>query len=791
MLRFTLLYIFFLSTVILFGQTGHINGIVTTTNGLPVEFVNVSIENTSTGAITNKDGYYKINTIQSGTYTLQFTYLGFETETRLVEVKSGHQEINIILKESSKELDEVIIAGTTETQQVRESPIKADVINTKLVQQESATLAELINRAAGVRVRQMGGLGSASNVSINGYQGKAVKYFKDGIPMDYLGNAYDITLVPVSMLDRVEIYKGVLPAKLGADALGGALNMVTKKSVRQNLDFSYEMASFNTHRLSLNTFYRNVSKNTFIGADAFYNHSDNSYHVNVKATDSFTRTRKEVEVKQFNAGFNNYYAEIYGGFAETPWADELRISLTYFRIDKQEQHGALMTDAYGQVTSNQYSFFPTLRYRKTLLNDKLEIDQFLVYNKIHSQRIDTCHCTYDWFGNRIPSESRLGESETDGAFPSIASTNFTSRSYLSYKLNKDHKLELNSVYSDFFRIGSDPFGARYNASGRDILSAPSGYTKWVNSLGIESTFLNNRFNNILVVKDYIYKTNGTDAAYTSFTEDQVVSHGHRFGVAEAIKYALTGNSFFRFSAELATRLPEQNEVFGDGIFVLSNFDIKPERSTNVNLGFRTQKQDRYTIEANSFYRMTKDLILQVPIFIPFSQYQNVQQVKGFGGEIDATFTISKWLTTNGNLTYQELRLFDIKEAANKYLEGARLRNTPYFFGNLGLRTNLKNILHLNTRLQTYAYYTFVHEYYLEDVPKNKEPQNLWSKAQINSDLIIPSQNLITAGFNYSIMKEKITLGFEVKNISNANLYDNFRVQKAGRSFHLKLRYVLN
>ena len=57
---------------------------------------------------------------------------------------------------------------------------------------------------------------------MNGFQDRAIKNFKDGIPMDYLGAGYNISLVPVNMLERVEVYKGVLPTALGADALGGA-----------------------------------------------------------------------------------------------------------------------------------------------------------------------------------------------------------------------------------------------------------------------------------------------------------------------------------------------------------------------------------------------------------------------------------------------------------------------------------------------------------------------------------------------------------------------------------------
>jgi outer membrane receptor protein involved in Fe transport len=134
---------------------------------------------------------------------------------------------------------------------------------------------------------------------------------------------------------------------------------------------------------------------------------------------------------------------------------------------------------------------------------------------------------------------------------------------------------------------------------------------------------------------------------------------------------------------VATRLPEQDEMFGDGNFHRSNFLLKPEKSTNINLGFRTEKSNAYSLEMNAFYRITKDLILNVPIDFIFTQNQNVSDVKGLGFETDLSVNLTRWLRANGNFTYQDFRLFD---TGNRQTEKARLRNTPYFFANLGLNS---------------------------------------------------------------------------------------------------------
>lgn len=58
--------------------------------------------------------------------------------------------------------------------------------------------------------------------------------------------------IPASIVDRVEVYKGVVPAYLGGDALGGAINIVTNESKKNYYDISYRVGSFNTHQVDFN-----------------------------------------------------------------------------------------------------------------------------------------------------------------------------------------------------------------------------------------------------------------------------------------------------------------------------------------------------------------------------------------------------------------------------------------------------------------------------------------------------------------------------------------------------------
>lgn len=748
----------------------------------------VAVEGLELHEITNEKGQFTLTVPRRNSYVVSAQHIGFKKASQTVSFSGIGKPLTFTLQEDQTQLSEVQVTGRTETQEAKLQPIKAEIIHTKAVQEQPSTLVELMNRSAGIRIRQTGGLGSSAGLMMNGFQDRAIKNFKDGIPMDYLGAGYNIALVPVNMLERVEVYKGVLPTGLGADALGGAVNLVTKKSLYRYAEASYEIASFNTHRASLNGLYTDTTRHFFLGADAFLNRSDNNYKVDVTVTDHETAARSEAEVRLFHNKFTNYYAEAYGGLTGLRWADELRAGVTWFRINRQNQYGSSMSQPFGAAVSRQYSVIPTLRYRKTF--NRLSIDQFLTASNIHVEQVDTARGTYDWFGTFIPSPSRGGEVTVNGSLSDITFSYFTSRTYLGYQINDAHKAEINVVSTNIGRDGRDPRGLKLPDTGQDILSLPAKYNKLVGAAGLQSVFLNEKPTNNLIAKYYYYNTStiNVDVYGTALGQHRYTSNSS-FGLAEALKFALTPATFFRVSAEAATRLPEQDEMFGDGNFHRSNFLLKPEKSININAGFRTEKRNAYNLEINAFYRITRDLILKMPIDFLFTQNQNVSNVKGLGLETDLNVHLTRWLRANGNFTYQDFRVFD---TGNRLTEKARLRNTPYFFANLGLNANLDRIPGKG-RLQVYYYFTFVREYYLDYIPRSLEPDGflgLWGKAKFEAPNIIPSQALHSLGFTYNPVNDRFAIGIQAKNIFDTNVYDNFRIQNAGRSFHLKLNYTL-
>lgn len=776
-------------------QTGEISGKVSLDGDLPFMGAEIVLENTDFYSYSDLDGAFSIKHIPAGKYKLVLNAIGFKTIES--EVNLGESEkikLNFLLEESRTQLDEVIIQGKTQTQRAKEQTVTAKVVDIKTVSREPATVADLMNRSAGIRIRESGGLGNNTEVSINGFQGKSVRYFKDGIPLDYLGDGYNISNLPLNSLERVDVYKGVLPVSLGSDALGGAVNLVTNNHNQTDFNASYQFGSFNTHRVSATGNYINPEKDWYVGGEAFFNYSDNDYTVTARVPDPDTKVPYWEKVRLFHNGYQSYYAEAYTGFKNRTWADDLQLSIATYGIDRDQQHPTLMTDAYGAIALEQQSVIPSLRYKKAFLDKKLKLDQFISYNEITKQRVDTLHGKYDWHGNFTPNPHRIGESPQPSN-SKVHYYNLTSRTNLVYDLTYRNQLEGNLVLTRTKRKGRDPLGIKFKDTDIDVLTLPATYAKITAGLGWNYQIIEQKLTNSLNVKYYGYESKGVDGFRAVATElDKIQgTKGHSWGVADGIKYEINRENLVRLSAEYAQRLPDQDELFGDSDTRVPNFDLKPERSLNLNLNYRLQK-NKYQLETGLYYRQTKGMILLIPIQSPFAQYQNLENVRGLGFDVDFNAKIWRFLNFEGNLTYLNNRMYGITDPVDLWKNDSRLRNTPFFFYNLGLRADFKDVFGKGDFLTLYSHYNFVREFYLNFIPKNKEPDGflgLWGSSKVDVTTKIPDQHLVSLGANYKLGELPIHIGAEIKNITNAKLYDFYRVQKAGRSFQIKISYSLN
>ncbi|MEJ5053611.1 TonB-dependent receptor [Sphingobacterium sp. MYb382] len=758
----------------------------------PIANARIQIGNTQLS--TTKDGFFSLNTLTPGQHILLIQATDYSSRQDTLSIVAGEQlKLTITLTPKIEHIEAVTVSRTAAAQ-LKQQPIRAIVIDTRAAATEATSLNDLMNRSTGIRIRQNGGLGSRAEISINGFQGKAIKYFKDGIPLDFLGEGYNLANAPLEALDHVEVYKGILPVSLGADALGGAVNLVSKQNQDANLQAFYEYGSFNTHKTGVILHKPTKDQSWAFGGSVFYNYSDNNYKATVDVINPETKNLEPTRLPLFHNAYRHYYGELYGQIQNRNWVDQLRLSLIGFRVNKEQQHPALMTDAYGALHTKQYTLSPTLRYQKALFDKKLHIDQFLAYNDLQTERIDTLRGYYDWYGQLFP-RATVGESRL-ASQSHIHERQFVARTNLRYNLNGNNKLNLNYVFTESRRKGTDPYGARLAESDLDVLQIGSTYQKHVAGVSIDSYGWQEKLQNTLMVKFYNYRTSGLQNTWLSANvdeKDKRTKRGSYWGIADGIRYKLSPVSLIKASAEYVYRLPDREETFGNNIFIVPNFELNPERSINLSLSYQHTFFESLNVEANGFYRRTKDLIIVVPIQAPNAQYQNQDQVKGFGFDVDLAYSFLKNYRVNANATWQDLRLFGIAQGNDFWKNDARLRNTPYFFANAGLQADYADVVGAGDRLKLFLHYNFLREFYLETIPKSAEPKGflgLAGSAKINSNLIIPNQHLLTAGMTYKLANRGTSIGFEVRNLMDKQLFDYYRIARPGRSFHVKLSHQI-
>lgn len=765
-------------------NTGSISGVVKDARG-PIPYASVKLAGTTIGSTTNDSGYFSIKNLQPGTYKLQTSSVGFVGQERPITVKAGsNTTASFTMIQSSQDLKNVEVTGKTQTQVARETGYSVHSIDTKVYANSTADLNQILNRSTGIRVREQGGLGSDFQFSINGLSGKSVRFFLDGIPMEDFGNTMSLNNIPVNLAERVEVYKGVVPVELGSDALGGAINVVTNQNIKRLLDVSYSYGSFNTHRAAVNTRFTDAKTGLFIAANGFYNYSDNNYTMkDISLPDPTNTYFITKDVKRFHNAYHSAMGQVEFGITGKKWADLLSVSALYSSLYNEQQTGATQSVVYGGVNTKEKYLMTSLKYKKeNLFTEGLSVNLFAAYARNQSTVTDTSLYQYKWDGTTYPTR-RVGTGEL-GTLSIYKYTNSfeMSRLNVSYHLNDHHSFNLNYTLNNSHREG-------YNELATTSDYYPGTLTKHVAGLSWQSSLLDDKLVTQVFGKFYGFNVKQTTATYYTdrgLVVEDVNDFQHYFGYGLATRYKITPNWGVKGSFEYAYRLQEITEMFGNGVDIISNLDLKPESSYNGNIGtYYTHEsgKHKFTVEASGFYRDAQNFILMIPSG-SVSQYLNVAKVRVKGIEGEFNYKYGNLLRATVNANYQNAinnqQYINGNTNAQDLTYKYKIPNQPWFYANGEIGIGKNDLLGKQTRLEFDWYSSYIHWFYLT-----------WSDlGATNSKSIIPTQFVHNATVTYSMKDGVYNVSFEVKNLTDRLAYDNFRLQKPGRSMMIKLRYAI-
>ncbi len=793
-------YILFFTGNVLTGQTNlsTVTGKVTDENLEPLIGVNIIVRNGAffKGSVTNEKGEYDIADLPGGKYIIQVSYIGFEpVEADLDLISMNFERKDFCLKQESIQINDVQVEGKSTATRIQEQAYEVTAIDAKGLENSISDAKDILNRVSGIRIMEESGLGSETTFTLNGFSGNQIKFFIDGIPMDNFGSSLSLGDIPVNLIERIEVYKGVVPVWLGTDALGGAVNIVTKKKSKF-LDASYSFGSFNTHRASVSTAY--TTENGFVvRANTYYNYSDNNYKVRANVVNSETKRSYEAEVERFHDRYWSGALNVEAGVTDKNYADDLLIGILGSANDKQIQTGVTMATVYGGIVTNNKSLITNLKYKKlNLFVNGLDLNLSAAYNLSESQSIDTLSgVTYNWLGDYTITYDNDGNRSSDGEYERQFTTKnddeLISQLNIGYRLTPRFSIALNYSFNYFHR-------SQFDSEDPDNVSNQFPKSLVKNIVGLSYKFdFSNRLNATVFGKYFSLNANSVkqyDFALQTQRTDSYQSSDSRFGYGVAASYLPFSSLQIKVSYEHTNRLPDPDEIFGDALFVEANPDLEPEQSENLNLGMNVKLAvsdfHRFTLGGSFIYRDVHDMIYEVVSYgSPVTNYDNLGKIRTLGAEGTVQYKWKDVIHADANMTYQYItdraeKVYNESYTATGWEDntayGYRLPNTPYFFGNLKAGIKKADLIFSATNFQVNYFLNFCERYFLTWVEFGSD----------NSSYVIPRQFSHDLEIAYSLKKGKYNISAECRNILDARLYDKYYLQKPGRLFNIKLRYTI-
>ena len=747
----------------------------------PVLGVSVIIKELQKGAITDSEGSYSVS-VPNDTYTVIFSSIVYKSLQKQVNCNKDEVVLNVELQPTSVQMDEVVVIGKSKAREIREQAMPISVISMEELQGTVSDISDIISKTSGVKIKTSGGVGSATKISVRGLEGKRIGFFIDETPLSDNSEFIDINDIPTDFIERIEIYKGIVPAKLGGSAIGGAVNIVLKELPPTYLNASYVKKSFNEHKA--NFVYKRNQNGIEAGVGGSYTYSDNNYKMQIP------KEFEEFGVRDVIRDHDKFKKTTVSGglISKKWWFDEVAIEPVIILSEKEIQ-GIEYNIQEAKSFSNAY-ILSNIFEKINFFTEGLDFSFQQNYAYTSYKFYDKSMFTYNWDGSIkdtvFLTDLGIGEGEI-GQHPNdthIQKHHYYQKINLNYVLDERNSVNFNSMYR---YVNGKPDDKLKDAVIGYETDFNSVMNSWVGGLSYEFNSLNKKFSNMINAKFYYYsmQTKLVEFGDETYTPIDVDNTKKDFGISEALRFRFTPQFLFKSSIAYDVRMPSDNELLGDGFLIEPAGNLNPERNTSINIGFMydvtDKRQNRYQLEINVFYMYLQDMIRFTGGLLQ-SKYQNFGEMRTLGAEIEIKADATHWLYVWGNATYQDVR--DVrKHAANSkapnptYMD--RIPNIPFLYANVGIELHKANLFGgkgQNSRL--FSDCSFVEEYFYD------------FEMSIHQERRIPRSLTFNIGAEQSFGNQSIFISMLANNLTDAKVYSEFNRPLPGRKFGIKLRYIL-
>ena len=278
------------------GAQVRISGIVTTINNeRPLSNCNVYIEGTNIGVVSNENGYFNISTELEGKYELRVSHIGYHLYKKSIDIKNDmNNNYTIVLQPTILDGDLITVTATKSERRLQEIPGRLEVITQKYLSKlPLQKLDDVLQYVSGLNVHRTSGIFEIRPIvslrGVSGDEAGRTLILVDGIPVNKsdTGEA-NWNRIDVNNIDQVEISKGAGSSLYGNNAMGGIINIITKRPTQNftgNLILSH--GTYNTKSMNVNVS-KYISDKLFLNLAGFYRNSDGYFDLPDSLQDQYS-----------------------------------------------------------------------------------------------------------------------------------------------------------------------------------------------------------------------------------------------------------------------------------------------------------------------------------------------------------------------------------------------------------------------------------------------------------------------------------------------------------------------
>jgi iron complex outermembrane receptor protein len=570
-----------------FGKTSLSGKIIDKSTGSTLPGVVVYIPDLKTGAVSTIDGTYKIANLPQSKVLVQVSFLGYKTIIETIDLSQTSTK-DFAMEISAKEINEVVVTGTSKATEIRKSPIPIVAIDQKHLNQNLSTnVIDAIAKLPGVNTVSTGP--NVSKPFIRGLGYNRVLTMYDGIRQEgqQWGDEHGIEVDEFSV-DRIEVVKGPASLIYGSDALGGVVNLISAPPVLDGTIKGNVVSNYQTNN-GLLAFSAALAGNNngFVWggrlSDKNASNYQNKYDGRVYGT-SYKETDGDVYVglnKEW--GYSHLKFSAFDDLQSIP--DGSRDSTTR-KFTKQITEADTVRPI---VTNEELNYYKIPTLHQHVQHYKIvSTSNFIIGNGKGNLGLNL------GYQQNIRREfSHPEAADIAGLYLVLNSYTYDIKYHLPEKNGWETTLGLNGMYQNNANKGTEFIIPNYSLFDIGPFAfVKKSFQKWDISAGL-------RYDTRSFKNDGMYTTTNLQTGFDMQTTNQVGTnhtfseYKHTFnGVSGSIgaTYSLSDNVFLKANIARGYRAPNISEISANGvhpgtnIYQIGNPNFKPELSLQEDIG---------------------------------------------------------------------------------------------------------------------------------------------------------------------------------------------------------------